>query len=142
VRRVLIMFILMCFIVTGCTKDASTKDNILITSEQIKAAFKTYDIQLSEPKGLSPGNVFLRTLNNVTPETYTINENQLISIYVYSSSQEAEKGLKDFEDMTATASVETHSKYQIANVLLFYVTEDAFKDDRVKEIMEGLLVTK
>ncbi|QGR00131.1 hypothetical protein EHS13_16845 [Paenibacillus psychroresistens] len=113
-----------------------------MTSEQIKASFETYDIQLSEPKGLNPGNVFLMDLNNGTPETYTINENQLISIYVYSSNKEVKKGLKDFEDKTATASVVIHSKYEIANALLFYVKEDAFKDERVEEIVKGLLVTK
>ncbi|MOA44225.1 hypothetical protein D3C78_1664640 [compost metagenome] len=42
-------------------------------------------------------------------------------MYVYSSSQEAEKEIKDFEDKTEAASVETIRKYQVANVMLFYV---------------------
>lgn len=86
--------------------------------------------------------LFLRTLNHVGPETYVINENQLISMYVYSSSQEAEKGIKDFEDKTEAASVEAHRKYQVANVLLFYVTDEESIDGRVNEMMEGLKVTK
>ncbi|MDQ6420476.1 hypothetical protein RB620_13615 [Paenibacillus sp. LHD-117] len=136
--RIIVFILILCFITTGCMKGASTNDEILITAEQIKDSFETHDILLSEPKGLSPENVFLRTLHGVKPETYTINENQLISFYVYSSSQETEKGLKEFEDKTATALVVPHTKYQIANVLLFYVHEGSSKDERVVEIIEGL----
>ncbi|WP_256757907.1 hypothetical protein [Cohnella sp. WQ 127256] len=137
------IFLLMCFITTGCSKDASTKDEILISAAQIKESFETYyDIPLSEPSGLSPENVFIRNLNGVKPETYTMNENQFISFYVFSNKQEAEKGLKEFENSTAAAELVMHSKYQIANVLLFYVADEAVKDGRVKDIMEGFLVTK
>ncbi|PYI56642.1 hypothetical protein DLM86_04050 [Paenibacillus flagellatus] len=86
--------------------------------------------------------MFLRMLNQVAPEAYSIHENQLISIYVYSSGQQAEKGLKDFEEKTAAATVVPHSKYRIANVLLFYVAGPALKDERVEKVAEGLLVTK
>jgi len=137
--KIVVVFtlLLMCFLITGCTKS-----EIFITSEQIKKSFDSYDIPLSKPNGLSPGNVFLRTLNGVEPETYTINKNQLISFYVYSSCQETEYGLKEFEDKTATALVVTHSKYQIANVLLFYVYEGTPKDERVEEITKGLRIIK
>ncbi|NOU76992.1 hypothetical protein GC098_37485 [Paenibacillus sp. LMG 31458] len=90
---------------------------------------------LSKPNGLSTENVFLRTLNGVKPETYTINKNQLISFYVYSSSHETEKGLNEFEDKTTTVNLVPHSKYQIANVLLFYVHEGSPKDERVEKII-------
>ncbi|WP_246066962.1 hypothetical protein [Paenibacillus koleovorans] len=136
-RIVKIVLLLMCFISTGCTTD-----EILITSDQIKKSFETYGIPLIKPEGLSPEYVFLRTLQDVKPETYTINQNQLISFYVYSSSQETEKGLKEFEDKTATALVVPHTKFQIANVLFYYVHNGFPKDERVEEIIEGLKVTK
>ncbi|MEF3302141.1 hypothetical protein [Paenibacillus sp. GYB003] len=58
----------------------------------------------------------------------SFNENQFISVYVYFSGREAEKGLKEFEDKTAGASLEAHGNNQMANVLLFYVTGNASKD--------------
>ena len=136
VKIVMIVLLLMC-ITSGCTRDEK-----LITSEQIKESFETYDIPLTKPNGLSPENVFLRTLHGVKPEIYTINKNQLISFYVYSSSQETEKGLTEFEDKTAAALVVPYTKYQIANVLLFYVHEGFPKNERVEEIVEGLKITK
>lgn len=67
-RIVVFILLLMCFITTGCTKDEK-----LFTSDQIKESFETNDVPLSKPNGLSPENVFLRNLNGVKPETYTIN---------------------------------------------------------------------
>jgi uncharacterized lipoprotein NlpE involved in copper resistance len=132
-KKIMITLLSMCFIITGCKNDEE-----IITSTQIKDLFEKHGVQLSEPTELHPENVFLRTLNDVAPETFTINESQLISIYVYSSSQEAEKGLKDFEDKTAVASVEQHSKFQIANVLLFYVQKGSFKDERFDLVIEDM----
>ncbi|TCM93242.1 hypothetical protein EV294_107193 [Paenibacillus sp. BK033] len=134
-RIIMVVVLLMCFITTGCKKD-----ELIITSEQIKTSFESKDIQLFEPQELSPENVFIKTLNNVRPEFYAINENQLISFYIYSSHQEAEKGLKDFEESTAATDLVKHSEYQIANVLLFY--QYATKDERVEEIMKRLEVKK
>lgn len=141
-RNVLFVFLLITFIFIsiGCTNRVRSKDKVLITSEQIKQAFATNDIPLSKPQGLSPDNVFIRTLNGVKPEVYAINEDKLVSFYVYSSSQEAEKGLSDFENIPA--SFVMHSRIQKANILLFYVAEDALTNERIKEVMEGLVVTK
>ncbi len=69
--------LLICFIMTGCKRD-----DLKITSKQIKASFESKDIQLSEPQELSAENVFIRTLNNVKPEFYAINVNQLISLFL------------------------------------------------------------
>lgn len=125
-KKIMITLLAICFIITGCKNDEE-----IITSTQVKDIFEKNGIHLSEAQELHPENVFLRSLNDVTPETFTINEGQLISIYVYSSNQEAEKGLKDFEDKISTASVVPHSKFQIANVLLFYVPEGSSDDERV-----------
>jgi hypothetical protein len=122
---------------TGCTKD-----DLKITSEQIKTSFESKDIQLSEPQELSPQNVFIMTLNNVKPEFFAINANQLISFYVYPSRQEAEKGIKDFGESTAATELYIHSQYQVANVILFYEYEGSAKDERVEEIMKEFKVTK
>lgn len=132
-KKIIITLLSMFFIIIGCKNDEE-----IIMSTQIKDLFEKHGVQLSVPTELHPENVFLRTLNDVTPETFTMNESQLISIYVYSSNKEAEKGLKDFEDKTAVASVVHHSKYQIANVLLFYVPEASSIDERVDLVIEDM----
>lgn len=134
------IFLLITFISSGCTIRVSSKDEVIITSEQIKQAFAAYNIPLSDPQGLSPNNVFIRILNGVKPEVYAISEDKLISFYVYSSNQEAKKGLSEFENIPA--SFVMHSKNQIANILLFYIAEDASTNVRINEIVKGLLVTK
>jgi len=136
-RKVVFILLLLCLISTGCTKV-----EILITSEQIIESFETNGIALSKPHGLRPENIFSINLNGVKPETYIINKNQLISFYVYSSSQQTEKGLNEFLDKTATAQVVPHNKYQIANVLFFYAHNGSPKDERIEDIIEGLKITK
>ncbi|BBI33578.1 hypothetical protein [Cohnella abietis] len=136
-RKMMMVVFLMCFIITGCTDD-----EIIVTSAQIKDSFESHGIQLSKQTKTNPESVFSRTYNHVSPERYLFDDKQSISIYIFTSSKEAKKGLKDFEDNTATADVVSHSKYQVANILLFHVADDAFEDERVKFVMEGLLVTK
>lgn len=130
-RKMVIIFLAICFMITGCRND-----EITITSAQIKDLFEKHGLLL-EPTGLNPSPiaVFSRTYNEIAPERFVIDENQSISIYIYSSSKEAKRGLKDFEDKIATADVVPHSRYQIANVLIFYITDDAFKDERVELVV-------
>jgi hypothetical protein len=47
----------------------------------------------------------------------------VISVYIYDSTKEREKGLEDFRDKTATSNVESYNYYEVKNVLLFYVHE-------------------
>lgn len=79
------------------------------------------------------------TLNDVAPVPFMINDNQLISIYVYSSSNGVKKGIKDFEDKTETADVVAHGRYQVANVLIIYDYESSsFKDERVEMVVNDM----
>ncbi|MBW7454404.1 hypothetical protein ACFOLF_21955 [Paenibacillus sepulcri] len=78
------------------------------------------------------------TLNGVAPELFIINGDQLISVYVYSSSDGVKRGIKDFEDKTATADVVAHGRYQAANVLLIYDYGSSFKDDRVELVVRDM----
>ncbi|MGM0879637.1 MAG: hypothetical protein ACQEXQ_01175 [Bacillota bacterium] len=94
---------------------------------------------MSEEPDLHPESVFSRAYNDVTPRRFVIDKNQKISIYVYTSSKEVRKGIKDFENKTAAADVVPHTIYQIANVLIFYVADESFKDERVDLVVEELL---
>ncbi|WP_054957514.1 hypothetical protein [Paenibacillus dakarensis] len=136
-RKMMMVVFLMCLIITGCTDD-----EIIVTSARIIDSFERHGIQLSKQTNTNSESVFSRTYNHVSPERYLLDDKQSISIYIFTSSKEAKKGLKDFEDKTATADVVPHRKYQAANILLFHVADDAFEDERVKFVMESLLVTK
>lgn len=132
--RILLVFSLaVCFLITGCKNEEKT-----ITTSQIKDMFSKYGIQLLDPVELNPTSVFSKAYSNVMPERFDIDENQSISIYMYSSSKEAKEGIKDFEKMTAAADVTQHTIYQIANVFIFYVADESFKDQRVEFITEDL----
>ncbi|RAP76843.1 hypothetical protein DL346_10385 [Paenibacillus montanisoli] len=79
------------------------------------------------------------TLNGVKPQAFFIHDEQLISIYIYSSSRGAKKGIKDFEDKTAAADVVAHGRYQAANILIFYNYEGhSLKDERVEMVVRDL----
>lgn len=131
----MIVLLAMCCIVTGCINNEKT-----ITLLQIKDLFKKHGIPLVKPIELNTDSVFLMTLNEVTPEPFIINDEQIISIYVYSSSTGVKKGIKDFEDNTATADVTAHGRYQVANVLIFYNYEGFHtpKDERVEMVVTDL----
>lgn len=127
-KKMMIMMVVMCFIITGCMNNEKT-----ISLMQIKDLFEKQGIPLTQPTKLNAESVFLMTLNDVAPEPFVINDNQLISIYVYSSSNGVKKGIKDFEDKTAAADVVAHGRYQVANVLIIYDYESSsFKDGRVE----------
>lgn len=134
-KKIMITLLAMCFINTGCMNNEKT-----ITSTQIKDLFERQGIPLAEPTRLHPDSVFLMTLNSVTPEPFLINDEQLISIYIYSSSAGVKKGIKNFEDNTATADVVAHGRYQVANVLIFYNYEGSHtpKDERVEMVVKDL----
>ncbi|MFF2480981.1 hypothetical protein [Paenibacillus sp. NPDC058071] len=140
-RKAMLVCLLMVVIIMGCTnREHSNEEAVIITAEQLKQAFAAFDITLTEPQGLSPDNVFIRTLNGVKPEVYAIDNDTFISFYVFPSSQDAAKGRIEFEDIPA--SFVTHSKYQVANILLFYVGDNAAVRERMQELADGLLVAK
>ncbi|MDQ8738705.1 hypothetical protein [Paenibacillus sp. LHD-38] len=105
---------------------------------QIKDLFENHGVSMLEEPGLHPESVFSRAYNDVTPRRFVIDENQKISIYVYTSSEEVRKGIKDFEKKTAAADLSPYTIYQIANVLIFYVADESFKDERVDMVVEEL----
>ncbi|WFA17243.1 hypothetical protein ERY13_08020 [Paenibacillus mucilaginosus] len=110
----------------------------MINLTEITGIFEKHGIPLSEPKGMHPENVFLRNLNGVAPHTFTINESQLISIYIYSSSQGAVDGAKDFENKTSAAGVVPHSRYLVENILLYYVPDGSQEDERIYLVIEEM----
>lgn len=128
----MIIAIVTCFVATGCT---NAENNI--TSAQVKEVFSKHGILLVEETESNPNAVFSRAYNGVLPERFIFN-GQLISLYVYRSSREAEKGIKDFEKKTATAGVVAHNRYHIANIVLYDVIDVEYPDKRVETAVQEL----
>lgn len=128
--RMIIVIIACVAVITGCNEKT-------ISIVQIKDLFEKQGIPLEEPTELNKESVFLMTLNGVAPEPFIINDEQLISIYIYSSGSGVKKGIRDFDDKTATADVAAHEKYQVGNVLIIYDNE-SFKDVRVEKVIKEI----
>ncbi|MEV5030670.1 hypothetical protein MRBLPE1_006380 [Paenibacillus sp. LPE1-1-1.1] len=114
---------------TGCLNREK-----LLTLEQIQSLFEKHEIPLSEAIGVHPDHVFIKTLNKVEPQVYMINDDELVSIYIFNSSNGVKKAVKDFEEKTAEAGVVAHEKYQVANLLMIYDGADARMETVVQEM--------
>ena len=81
---------------------------------------------------------FNETLMDVDPTLYWVNEEEKLSIYVFSSSSEMEEGIEDFENKTATASLVPHEMYAINNLLIFYVYSGGTQDPDIDAAIRGI----
>jgi len=94
-------------------------DFTAILLEEILSSFKEQELSLQESK-VSDKNIFGMRLNRVRPSGYEL-DGKILAVYIYDSTKEREKGLKNFHDKTASANVESYNYYEVKNVLLFYV---------------------
>ncbi|MFF2885517.1 hypothetical protein [Paenibacillus sp. NPDC057967] len=131
-KTMMILFVL-CSMMTGCTTNEK-----VINFVQLKESFEKRGFLLEEQVDINKNSVFQMTLNGVEPESYMINDKEIISIYVYASSEGVKEGIKDFEYKTATASVIPHKKYQVANVLIFYSSRGDPEDERIEMVLEDM----
>ncbi|MFX3636935.1 MAG: hypothetical protein ACE3L7_30045 [Candidatus Pristimantibacillus sp.] len=132
-KKMMLIIMICCCLITGCSSGEGT-----VTFVQIKDLFEQHGVPLVEQTEVNPESVFGRTYNDVSPERFSIDENESISIYVYLSSKAANKGFKEFEDKTATAGVVPHTIHRVGNVLLFHITDSAALDKRVERALEDL----
>ncbi|WP_054025574.1 hypothetical protein [Bacillus sp. FJAT-28004] len=139
-RKIIIIVCMMCLVVTGCTYGGGSNEqnDATITLEQIKNVFKKHGIPLTEKTDINPDAVFSRAYNDIKPEQFSYNTSQNISIYMYSSSKEAKKGLEDFAGSWAAADLEPYRSHHVANVLFFYGTETTLGEDKVTMAVEVL----
>jgi hypothetical protein len=89
--------------------------------EEVLSSFKEHHLSLKESK-VSDNNIFGMKLYGVRPTSYEM-DGKLLLVFIYHSSKEPEKGLKDFHNKTATANVVSYNLYEVNNVLIFYVHE-------------------
>ena len=108
-----------------------------ITLEEVETVITEQGFELDKETDLPSGNVFIQELNGITPEVYNAKGNTL-SVYVFSSASDREKGIQRFEEKTATAEVVEHKAYEINNILVFYVSDDENMQNRLFEALQKL----
>jgi hypothetical protein len=116
-NKVALIFLSMVFLLTAC----QPTDSNVILLEEVLSSFEEQELSLKESK-VNDKNIFGMKLNGVRPSVYEL-DGKMLSVYIYDSTKEREKGLEDFRDKTASADVVSYNYYEVKNVLLFYVHE-------------------
>ncbi|TYP74823.1 hypothetical protein [Paenibacillus methanolicus] len=133
-RTMIFMLLLgLGFLLTGCSEQPS-----LLTLKQVEESFDRQGIPLIPSPELAPNSIFRMTLRGVTPEGFSVNGDQLVTVYMLKSAKEVSKAVLEFEDNTAAAGVEDHNRYEAGNVFIFYGAEGIHKDERVDQAIERL----
>lgn len=134
--RIICLFLLLLMV--SCQAE-QVNDSSHITEEDVVTALKEKDVDLIEAE-FSQTDIFNTELNNVEPGTYMLSE-KLFYIYEFETEQDREKGLKEFNEKTATAELVTFSTFVKRNILIFYVHEQDSNLENIpfeKEILEAL----
>ncbi|MCA0984242.1 hypothetical protein LCL89_09315 [Halobacillus yeomjeoni] len=120
----IIAFVLIAFVLSACGQIAEkgSGEAADISLEEVENAISEQGLVL-EGADLPDDNLFIQTLNGISPEVYSIEGSEL-TIYVFPSAASRELGMEDFKERTATAQVVTHKAYTIKNILAFYVQGD------------------
>ncbi|MGG1634590.1 hypothetical protein [Paenibacillus sp. NRS-1760] len=139
-RKMIMIVCMICLAVTGCAYGggSSERNEETITLDQIKSVFERHGIPLTAKTDINPGAVFSRAYNDIKPEQFNYNTSQSISIYIYSSSKEAEKGLEDFANSWAAADLASYRSHHVANVLFFYGAETTLGEEHITMAIEEL----
>ena len=131
-------FLFLCsfliLLTSGCSQKQSTISiNTLLThlSEQDLHIVKDDDVTAT---------IFTRKLHHEKPFTYLIND-QPAFIYVFSSTKNRVKGIKQFKHDTESVNLVMYSYFEHKNILIFYVptTTDEHYENTNSLISEALL---
>ena len=107
------------------------------TWEDVETVITDQGFELDKETDLPRENVFIQELNGITPKVYNV-KGHTLSVYVFSSARDREKGIHRFEEKTATAEVVEHKAYEMNNILVFYVSDDEDMQDRLFEALQEL----
>src|SRR5690625_4496323 len=117
--KTIVAILLFVLMIGGC----ATKESSLLLSDAMDL-FRENEIQLIEIDQIDPDYAFNKTLNGVKPTLFSVNDQQIVSIYVFSSHSDVDAGIEVFENKTATATLEMHERYVIDNLLVFYILRE------------------
>ncbi|UTE76696.1 hypothetical protein [Rossellomorea sp. KS-H15a] len=109
--------------------------------EKVETVITEQGFELDKETDLPGENVFIQELNGITPEVYNA-KGHTLSLYVFSSTRDREKGLQRFEEKTAKAEVVEHKAYEMNNILVFYISDDENMQNRLFEALQELDASK
>ncbi|OCA83073.1 hypothetical protein A8F94_18220 [Bacillus sp. FJAT-27225] len=101
-------------------KNAST---IPLELEVVEEHLKASGLVLAGQKRDSQ-NVFHQVRNGVSPSVYSLSHGEL-SVYVFETEQEVQDAMEEFNEATATMDLVDYQPFEIRNVLMFYIGDDA-----------------
>lgn len=130
---------LLLFVLVQLLSACQSRDPDAITLEKLLAAFEEQGLSLKESD--INDSIFGMNLNGVKPAMYEL-EGKLLTVYIYPSSTEREKGWGDFQNKTASMNVVSFKVYEVKNVLIFYVYEqeviNSVVDTNISTVMNKL----
>ncbi|GIN86574.1 hypothetical protein J6TS2_29600 [Heyndrickxia sporothermodurans] len=115
-KRFTILLMVLVSLLTAChsiESDASVN--------QVLSTFKKQKIILKEIKS-SKKSIFGMKLNGVKPSSYELDGKKFL-IYIFQSSKEREEGVDDFYKKTENSNTVSYKKYEVKNMLFFYIFE-------------------
>ncbi|AST93582.1 hypothetical protein BC6307_21080 [Sutcliffiella cohnii] len=137
-NKVSLFLISIVFFLTSC----QSANPHIITLDEVVSSLEKQQLAIKENSNFHNDSIFRMKLNGVKPTTYEL-DGKLLTVYIYKSAEEREKGLEDFEEKTATMDTVSYNVYEVENVLIFYVYEHDMSlevkfDDEIKEALSEL----
>lgn len=131
-KRIISLFVLILILV-GCSAKTSTF-SLVDAVDRVE----TQDINLVKIDDIDPEFPFYQNLVGVDPAVFSVNDNQSLSIYVFESSSEVEEAVEEFEEKAATGTLADHERYEINNLLIFYILDGESPDTDVIDGIESI----
>jgi hypothetical protein len=132
--------IILCLLtLLASCQSVQINDSSHITEKDVVMALKDKGVILEESE-FSTASIFGSKLKNVRPGSYTLDEKSFF-IFEFKNEKDLEKGLREFEEKTATMNLVSSSMFRKRNLLIFYVHTQDVSSKTIpfeKEIQEGL----
>jgi hypothetical protein len=114
-------------------------DSSHIMEKDVVKVLQEKGVSLVEAES-STASIFGSKLKNVNPGSYTLDEKPFF-IFEFENEKDLEKGLREFEEKTATMDLVSSSIFRKRNILIFFVHGQDVSSMTIsfeKEIQEGL----
>ncbi len=135
-KKLAITFILLVSLLTAC----QANDPNAITLEEVLSLFEEQQLSLNKSK-VNKNHIFGMKLNGIRPSAYELDGKKIL-VFIYDSSNEREQGLEDWHEKTATTDTVSFKRYEVNNLLLFYVYEEEILnseiDSKIQNVVDGL----
>lgn len=138
-KKMLLFFVLIISFLGACSQQSeelSISKTPDITLDEVETSITEQGLAL-EKADLPSGNVFIQELNGVKPKAYFI-DGATLSIYIFPKVETREQGMDDFEEKTATASLEQHKTFTVQNVLVFYAEGSEENNEKLAKAIDAL----